>query len=233
VWLQGLELLVTVLLARNRQPPPTVAAGVPHAELAAELVSLPSGLLAMVCEAIVKLKVRRGSCVCVRSCGCIGDGRGPTRSRRVHGAGHECWRPCSPRVGPTVCGVHEALRVVTFAAGFRCGPVSDVEGSRASGDGAPPWAGATWTARLRSAVSEIRRQKSQIQLLLCSESPLLPSSVVYETWRSSWFHAQRERGLPVDGAASGFDHSCCAVLRRAIGTGARPDSDCTGPFKLT
>ena len=59
--LQGLELLVTVLLARNRQPPPTVAAGVPHAELAAELVSLPSGLLAMVCEAIVKLKVRLGA----------------------------------------------------------------------------------------------------------------------------------------------------------------------------
>jgi hypothetical protein len=60
-WLQGLELLVTVLLARNRQPPPTVAAGVPHAELAAELISLPSGLLAMVCEAIVKLKVRLGA----------------------------------------------------------------------------------------------------------------------------------------------------------------------------
>ena len=58
--LQGLELLVTVLLARSRQPPPTAAAGVPHAELAAELVTLPSGLLAMVCEAIVKLKVRLG-----------------------------------------------------------------------------------------------------------------------------------------------------------------------------
>ncbi len=56
--LQGLELLVTVLLARNRQPPSTVAAGAPHAELAAELVSLPLGLLAMVCEAIVRLKVR-------------------------------------------------------------------------------------------------------------------------------------------------------------------------------
>jgi hypothetical protein len=58
--LQGLELLVTVLLARNRQPPLAVAAGVPHAELAVELVTLPSGLLAMVCEAIVKLKVRLG-----------------------------------------------------------------------------------------------------------------------------------------------------------------------------
>ena len=64
--LQGPELLVTVLLARSRQPPPTVAAGVPHAEFVSELVSLPSGLLAMVCEAIVKLKVRLGACVCVR-----------------------------------------------------------------------------------------------------------------------------------------------------------------------
>ncbi len=63
---QGLELLVTVLLARNRQPPPTVATGVPHAELAAELLSLPSGLLAMVCEAIMKLKVRlAAACACV------------------------------------------------------------------------------------------------------------------------------------------------------------------------
>ena len=69
VLLQGLELLVTVLLVRNRQPPPTVAAGVPHAELAAELISLPSGLLAMVCEAIMKLKVRLGAAgVPARAC---------------------------------------------------------------------------------------------------------------------------------------------------------------------
>ena len=65
--MQGLELLVTVLLARNRQPLPTVAAGVPLAEFAAELLTLPSGLLAMVCEAIVKLKVRLGAArACVR-----------------------------------------------------------------------------------------------------------------------------------------------------------------------
>ncbi len=74
--MQGLELLVTVLLARNRQPPPAVTAGVPHAELAVELVSLPSGLLAMVCEAIMKLKVRLkpagvvGAC-CWRACVCV------------------------------------------------------------------------------------------------------------------------------------------------------------------
>ena len=81
---------MTVLLARNRQPPPTVAAGVPHAELAAELVTLPSGLLAMVCEAIVKLKVRLGGCVCVRAfdLAAWAIGEGPTRSRRVHSASH-------------------------------------------------------------------------------------------------------------------------------------------------
>ncbi len=56
---------MTVLLARNRQPLPPVAAGVPRAELAAELVSLPSGLLAVVCEAIGKLKVRLGD-ACAR-----------------------------------------------------------------------------------------------------------------------------------------------------------------------
>ena len=64
---QGLELLVTVLLARNRQPSPMVDAGVtvPHAEFAAELISLPSGLLAMVCEATAKLRVRPGLLACV------------------------------------------------------------------------------------------------------------------------------------------------------------------------
>ena len=85
VLLQGLELLVTVLLARNRQPPPPVAAGVPHAELAAELLTLPSGLLAMVCEAIVKLKVCLGA-ACARVRVRVGHRpcEGPTRSRRVH-----------------------------------------------------------------------------------------------------------------------------------------------------
>ncbi len=63
---------MTVLLARNRQPPPAVAAGVPHAEFAAKLISLPSGLLAMVCEAIVKLKARLGAArACVRSWVCM------------------------------------------------------------------------------------------------------------------------------------------------------------------
>ena len=62
---------MNVLLARNRQPPPTVAAGGPHAELAAALVTLPSGLLAMVCEAIGKLKVRLGADLRVRL-GCMG-----------------------------------------------------------------------------------------------------------------------------------------------------------------
>ncbi len=61
---------MTVLLARNRRPLPTVAAGAPHADFAEELVSLPSGLLAMVCEAIAKLKVRLGQAG-VRACVCL------------------------------------------------------------------------------------------------------------------------------------------------------------------
>ncbi len=102
--LQGLELLATVLLARNRQPPPAVAAGMPHAELAAELVSLPSGLLAMVCEAILKLKVRRGvACACVRF-GCVGHRRGadevPTRAQRQSESGTGQRSP--PRVSPAM-----------------------------------------------------------------------------------------------------------------------------------
>ncbi len=40
------------------------------------------------------------------------------------------------------------------------------DGTSAADDGAPPWTGATWTARMRSAVSEKRRQKSQIHGLL-------------------------------------------------------------------
>ena len=63
--LQGLELLETVLLARNRHglPQPAVAAGVPFAS---ELMSLPSGTLQKVCEAIVALKVSLGSVLRVR-----------------------------------------------------------------------------------------------------------------------------------------------------------------------
>jgi hypothetical protein len=71
VLVQGLELLVTVLLARNRQPPFSVAAGEVHAELAADLITLPSGLLAKVCEAIVKLKVHLGA-ACVPACVYLG-----------------------------------------------------------------------------------------------------------------------------------------------------------------
>jgi hypothetical protein len=93
VSLQGLELVVTVLLARNRQPPPTVAAGGPHAELAAGLVSLPSGLLAMVCEAIVTLKVRLAA-ACVRACS-------GARTRAV----------CGVLEAPLVVSVLDALQV--------------------------------------------------------------------------------------------------------------------------
>ena len=96
--LQGLELLVTVLLARNRQPPPTVDAGVPHAEL----VSLPSGLPAMVCEAIVKLRVRLGA-ACVRAFWLHGPSE---RADEVSGRGHSASQSrvgavLTSRVSPT------------------------------------------------------------------------------------------------------------------------------------
>ncbi len=85
---------MTVLLARNRQPAPTVASGVLHAEFAAELVSLPSGLLAMVCEAIGKLKVRPGAAGARASVG-----------------------------GRTVCGVLEALLVASVLDAFQASDV--------------------------------------------------------------------------------------------------------------
>ncbi len=110
---------MTVLLARNRQPHPTVAAGAHHAELAAELITLPSGLLAMVCEAIVRLKVRAagvvGACVCVA--GCPSDERGPKRPRRVQ-RGRGSARLF--RDGRTACGVWEVLLVVPYRMLFRC-----------------------------------------------------------------------------------------------------------------
>jgi hypothetical protein len=77
VSLQGLKVVLEVLLAKRRQPPPTVAAGVPHGAFLAKLITLPTGSpetgrtqpgpLAMVCEAIVKLEVRLGA-ACVRAC---------------------------------------------------------------------------------------------------------------------------------------------------------------------
>jgi hypothetical protein len=57
---------------------------VPHAEFAAELVSLPSGLLAMVCEAIVKLKVRLG--LLVPAFRLHGRWQRADEGRRMHGA---------------------------------------------------------------------------------------------------------------------------------------------------
>jgi hypothetical protein len=115
---------VTVLLARNRQPPPTVAAVVLHAELAAELITLPSGLLAMVCEAIVTLKVHLaadGVRACVLAAWAIGEG--PTRSRRVLSASQSRLRAVlTSRVSRSHgCGVLAVLRVVPYSSGVRCG----------------------------------------------------------------------------------------------------------------
>ena len=80
--LQGTDVLLTVLLVRHRMPLSSVAPGGPHPELAAELISLPSGLLAMVCEAMGRLKVRLRVAPPVRE-RCMCDGRG---QKGMHGA---------------------------------------------------------------------------------------------------------------------------------------------------
>ncbi len=51
-----LELLVALMLVRQRERPMDAASGGRSTELGAAVMSLPSGLLAMVCEAITKLE---------------------------------------------------------------------------------------------------------------------------------------------------------------------------------
>ncbi len=123
----------------------------PHAELAAELVSLPSGLLAMVCEAIVRLKVRAAgvrACVHVR----VAHGRW---ERAVVAPARAEWGRGSPRLfrdDRTACGVLEVLLVVPDRMLFRCPMSSEsscvaacdsAHGGRArapeSADGPPMW----------------------------------------------------------------------------------------------
>ena len=88
---------MTVLLARYRQLLPTVAAGVPHAQFAAELISLPSGLLAMVCAAIEKLKVLLGPAgVRARACGLHGPWERADEVPTVHSAWRVGYGQCSP-----------------------------------------------------------------------------------------------------------------------------------------
>jgi hypothetical protein len=72
-----LELLVTLMLVRLRRPPTGPAGGVQHAALGAAVTALPSGLLALVGEAITKQEsqlearaplFRRAACRFMLSC---------------------------------------------------------------------------------------------------------------------------------------------------------------------
>jgi hypothetical protein len=63
LWLQRFELLVTVMLARARLEPAGIT-DVRTSELMAEAITLPSGLLAVVCEAIMRVTVRTASSDC-------------------------------------------------------------------------------------------------------------------------------------------------------------------------
>ena len=53
--LQSLALLVALLLVRQRQPPTGLAGG-GHVEVGVALMSLPSGLLAIIGQAMTKLE---------------------------------------------------------------------------------------------------------------------------------------------------------------------------------
>jgi hypothetical protein len=142
VRLQGLELLVTVLLTRDRPPLPTVAAGVPRAELAAELLSLPSGLLAMVCEAIVKLKVRLGGCrACVHACvrACV---RACVHAFRLRGPSER------GRRGPGACEAHG--RVLRAVLSSRVGPADGVRSA-----GSTAWSTGLGTAQVSDVVRAV------------------------------------------------------------------------------
>ena len=60
---QRFELLVTVMLARGRQLSAGIADALPSG-LMAEAITLPSGLLEVVCEAIMKVTVRTACSDC-------------------------------------------------------------------------------------------------------------------------------------------------------------------------
>ena len=59
--LQSLALLVALLLGRQRQPP-TGLAGSGHVEVGVALMSLPSGLLAIIGQAMTKLESKLEVC---------------------------------------------------------------------------------------------------------------------------------------------------------------------------
>ncbi len=67
--------------------------------------------------------------------------------------------------------------------------MSDAEGSRAADGGAPPWHGATWTARMRSAVSEIRCKTKTSDPIMERGRTQLTSSVGHESKCWLWFYS--------------------------------------------
>jgi hypothetical protein len=121
------------------------------------------------------------------------------------------------------------MREGTVSSGFGYDSVRDAEGSCAAGDGAPPWHGATWTARMRSAVSEIRRQTETSDPIMAARPH---SAAEFGRVREQGLVVVQQRTVLGSGAASGLIQTrapCCDVPRSAAG-GGRPDSGCTGPL---
>ena len=65
--MQRLELLVTLMLLRERDSPTDHFGGGQHTEFGAAVMSIPSGLLAMIGEAILKLECEEVRAIVFRS----------------------------------------------------------------------------------------------------------------------------------------------------------------------
>ena len=66
---QRFELLATLMLARQRQAPTEAADGAQHARFVAAVLGLPSGVLAIIGEAMMRLT--SGSCACSGGSRCV------------------------------------------------------------------------------------------------------------------------------------------------------------------
>ena len=116
------------------------------------------------------------------------------------------------RGGPAIRGVLVVLVLVVevaCSAGFRCGPVSDAESGHVSCGGAPPWADATWTTRMRSTVT----RKLDVRFVEAAGMRMrfvgLPMPVKYSRCDSD-----RVRGLQ----SSGRCHGALMLLAECPGT---------------
>ena len=131
------------------------------------------------------------------------------------------------------------MREVTFSSGFGYDSVRDAEGSRAADAGAPPRHGATWIARMRSAVSAIRCQTKASAPIMAARPH---SAAEFGRIREQVLFVVLQRTVLGSSAASGLIQITAlpqvslqtgaqsAGLRHAVGSGGAPRFRSHGPF---